>query len=106
MSYIKYKPLDKQRQFHFSKKPKVYLSAGYGFGKTYSLCMKMFWLMNFNHGLAGGILCPTIKMFKRDVLPTIRDICIGNGIIYEFNKSDSIFYFPLTKSTKIGRAHV
>ena len=55
--------------------------------------------MNFNHGLAGGILCPTIKMFKRDVLPTIRDICIGNGIIYEFNKSDSIFYFPLTKST-------
>lgn len=55
--------------------------------------------MNKNQGLAGGYLCPTIKMFKRDVLPTIKDICEQNDIVYEFNKSDSVFYFPLTRST-------
>lgn len=61
--------------------------------------MKMFALMDENRGLAGGILCPTIKMFKKDVLPTIRDICLSNNIDHEFNKSDSIFYFPQSKST-------
>lgn len=55
--------------------------------------------MNENQSTSGGILCPTIKMFKKDVLPTIREICLDNGIQYEFNKSDSVFYFPLTNST-------
>lgn len=99
MSFIKYKPLSYQRKFHFSRKPKVYLSAGYSAGKTFSLCMKMFHLMNENIGLQGGFLCPSLKMFKRDVYPTIKDICMDNNIEYEFNKSDSVFYFPLTKST-------
>ena len=99
MALIKYKPLDKQRQFHFSRKPKVYLSAGYGFGKTHSLVMKMFWLMDINKGLAGGMLCPTLKMFKKDVLPSIIQTCLDNNILYEFNKSDSVFFFPQTQTT-------
>lgn len=96
---IFYNPLAYQDQFHESRKPKVYLSAGYGAGKTYSLCMKMFYLMALNRGLAGGLLAPTLKMFKRDVLPTIREICEDNGIPYKYHKTDSYFYFPDTKST-------
>lgn len=61
--------------------------------------MKMFFLMSENNGLAGGLLAPSLKMFKKDILPTIREICIENGIEYDYNKSDSIFYFPYTRST-------
>jgi hypothetical protein len=99
MPSIIYKPLPAQRLFHFSQKPKVYLSAGYGAGKSFSLVMKMFALMNVNQNMSGGLLCPNIKMFKKDVLPTIREICENNNIEYEFNKSDSVFYFPQTRST-------
>lgn len=96
---IAYKPLDFQLEFHKSTKPKVYLSGGYASGKTYSLVMKLFQLMTVNYKCPGGILAPTLKMFKRDVLPTIKDICLDNGIKYDFNKSDSVFFFPDTEST-------
>lgn len=96
---IAYSPLDFQLEFHKSIKPKVYLSAGLGSGKTHSLVMKLFQLMTINYGCAGGILAPTLKMFKRDVLPTIKEIAQENNIEFEFNKSDSIFHFPDTKST-------
>jgi PBSX family phage terminase large subunit len=55
--------------------------------------------MDINKGHSGGILCPDLKMFKKDVLPTIREICAENNISYEFNKSDSIFFFPQTNTT-------
>lgn len=96
---IYYEPLPYQDAFQESRKPKVYLSAGYGGGKTYSLCMKLFTLMSENHGLPGGILCPDLKMFKKDVLPTIREICEENSIEYTFNKTDHVFYFPHTETT-------
>lgn len=91
---IKYQKLPYQSQFHDSIKPKVYLSTGYGGGKTYSLAMKCFKLMNLNKGLAGGILCPTLKMYKKDVVPTITEICRENRIPYSYNKSDGVWYFP------------
>lgn len=91
---IAYKQLPYQREFHESDKFYTGLFAGFGGGKTYSLCMKMFRLMNINKGLAGGLLCPTLKMFKRDVLPTIREICQMNAINYRFNKQDMTLYFP------------
>lgn len=96
---IDYEPLPYQDLFHQSQKPKVYLSAGYGAGKTYSLCMHLFQLMSLNRGLSGGILAPTLKMFKRDILPTLLEICLENSIKYEFNKTDQTFYFPHTRST-------
>lgn len=88
-----------QDQFHESRDPKVYLSAGYGAGKTFSLCMKGFQLMEWNPCVAGGILCPTIKMYKRDVYPTIISICRENGIRYKYNKSDQLWFFPDSQST-------
>lgn len=91
---IAYNPLPFQELFQQSTKPKVYMSAGYGAGKTYSLCMKILQLININKPYDGGIVCPTIKMFKRDVLPTLKEILSENGIYYKYNKSDSFFYFP------------
>lgn len=88
-----------QEKFHESDKPKVYLSAGYGAGKTFSLCMKLFQLMDLNRGLAGGLLAPTTRMYKRDVYPTIIDICKSNSIPYRYNKSDMQWFFPDTAST-------
>ncbi len=96
---IAYNPLPFQEKFHNSTKEKVYLSAGFGAGKTYALSMKLFALMDANRGLPGGLLCPDLKMYKKDVLPTIRDICAANGIRYKYNKTDSIFFFPATGST-------
>jgi hypothetical protein len=91
---ITYDPLPFQEKFHQSLKPKVYLSGGYGCGKTHSLCMKAFQLVAINRGLPGGLLAPTLKMFKKDVLPTMRSIARENGIPMKFNRSDSIFSFP------------
>lgn len=96
---IYYSPISYQARFHHSRAYKVLLSAGYGAGKTYSLCMKLFHLMSENQGLAGGIVAPTLKMFKRDVLPTIKEICAENGISYTYNKTDNFFEFHHTGST-------
>lgn len=99
MPFIDYSPLPFQERFHNSEKPKVYLSTGYGGGKTYGLVMKMFLLMDKNRGMPGGLVCPDLKMYKRDVLPTIRDICSANGVRYKYNKTDFVFFFPTTGST-------
>jgi phage terminase large subunit len=95
---ITYDPLDHQEKFHESRKPMVYLSTGYGGGKSYSLVMKAFQLMDINFGMPGGLLCPSLKMFKRDVLPLFREICSENGVPFKFNKQDFYFQFPDTKS--------
>lgn len=93
-----YKPLSFQRRFHFSRKPKVYLSGGYGSGKTFALIMKAFFLMNENPGLPGGLLVPNLKMFKRDVLPAMREVCKENDIELIYNAQDYFFFFPLLKN--------
>jgi len=96
---VRYRPLSYQRAFHNSEKPKVYLSAGYGAGKTYSLCMKLLQLCSLNKGLAGGLLTPDLKMFKRDVLPTIKEVCQDNNISFTFHQTEYYFTFPQTGST-------
>lgn len=95
---ISYERLPYQDEFHEALDPFVYLSAGYGGGKTYSLCMKAFKLMSQNKGLEGGFLAPDLKMFKRDVLPTLKSICRENNIPFKFNKQESTLLFPTTKS--------
>jgi hypothetical protein len=95
---IHYEMLPYQREFHESVKPKAYLSCGYGGGKTYSLVMKCFRLMNENPGLSGGILSPTLQMYKKDIVPTVQEICAANSIRYRYNKSESVWTFPNTGS--------
>lgn len=94
MSEIVYNPNEKQRQFHFSRSDVLLLLGGKGSGKTYSLCQKMFQLAGENFGIDGGILCPTLKMFKRDVLPTVKRIAKDNNIPYKFKRDDFKFVFP------------
>lgn len=83
-----------QQQAFESRKPKVYLSTGFGGGKTYWLVMKMFQLMNINRRCPGGLLAPSYKMYKRDVVPTIKTVCRENRIPYRYNKSEMTWYFP------------
>lgn len=90
--------MEHQQRFHEAMTPKVFMSSGFGGGKTHSLVMKMFQLMHLNYGCPGGILAPTYKMYKRDVVPTIRSICAENGIRYRYNKSDALWYFPDAKA--------
>lgn len=99
---IQYQMWSYQERFHNSTKPKVLLSGGYGSGKTYALIMKGFQLMAENEGLPGGLLAPTIQMMKRDVIPTIEEICYDNEIPFDFNKSDKVWYFPDTGTTLYG----
>ena len=93
---IKYDRLPYQAEFHDSLSPNVYLSAGYGGGKTYALCMKAFKLMSQNKRVPGGLLAPDLKMFKRDVLPTFKSICMKHRIPWRFHRQDSILQFPTT----------
>lgn len=95
---VVYNPNPKQRQFQFSKSDNLVLLGGKGSGKTYSLAQKLFQLAGYNQGLDGGMLCPTLKMFKRDVLPTIRGIAKENKIPFKFHKNDFVFEFPLSQN--------
>lgn len=95
---IKYNPLPAQSRFHQSKADKVAFIGGYGSGKSYSLIMHMLKLANLNKGVPGGLLCPTLKMAKRDVIPTFREIARDNRIHHHYNKSESTIYLPQTKT--------
>lgn len=77
----------------------LYMSGGYGSGKTLSLVMKAFTLMDLNPGIPAGILCPTTKMFKRDVLPTFKEECDKFDIPFLYRRADGELYFPYTKTT-------
>lgn len=99
---VNYEALHHQDRFHFSEKPKVYLSAGYGAGKTFSLVMKELELMMVNAPHPGGLLSPDLKMFKRDVWPTILQIANENfdpplNVVYR--RQESELYFPDYKAT-------
>lgn len=95
---IEYDRLPYQNEFHEALDPNVYLSAGYGGGKTYALCMKAFKLMSQNKGIPGGFLAPDLKMFKRDVVPTFKQICRSHRIPFRFRRDDSTLIFPTTKT--------
>lgn len=61
--------------------------------------MKLLQLCSINAGCAGGLLVPTLKMFKRDVRPLLEEICDENGISCSFHKTDYVYRFPDTRST-------
>jgi len=91
---INYERLPYQIDFDESTKFYDCLFAGYGAGKTYALVMKLLRLGAINRGLPGGILVPTIKMFKRDVLPTFREILSPSGIWFKYHSSDACIRIP------------
>lgn len=102
---IIYDPLPFQEEFHNASERNVLLSAGLGAGKTYSLCMKMIELASLNAPYRGGVLCPSLKMFKRDVLPTMQEILWENDIPFSYHRTDYYFEFPTMDNAMIWVFH-
>jgi len=84
---------DNKIKYKFHKTEVLIQSMGLGGGKTYNLCMKMLKLSMQNRNIAGGLLAPTYRDFKRDILPTMDDILCDNKIKYKFHKTDHTFIF-------------
>lgn len=96
---IRYDASRAQAQFHnILDKFFAILSMGYGGGKTYALCMKLIQLATINRGLPGGVLCPSLKMFKRDVYPELLSISHENDLDITYNAHDNYLSLPITGS--------
>lgn len=95
---INYAPLPSQKPvFDDDVTETIMHSAGLGSGKSYNLCMKMIKLSKLNKGHAGGLLCPSYAMFKKDIYPTFQDIFESSGIpkgkIWDYNAQDKTYSF-------------
>ena len=95
---INYTPLPSQKPvFDDDVTETILHSAGLGSGKSYNLCMKMIKLSKLNKGHAGGLLCPSYAMFKKDIYPTFQDIFEKSGIpkgkIWDYNAQDKTYQF-------------
>jgi hypothetical protein len=60
--------------------------------------MKTLRLAKTNRNVPGALLCPNLKMFKRDVLPTLEEICFTNRIPYKFHKTEYVIKLPVWNS--------
>lgn len=96
---IRGKPLEAQARFLRLRSFFAAMFGGYGSGKTHGLVYKLFQLADANPGLPGGLVCPTMKMFKRDVYPLLRHECAKSDIEFEYRRSDAELYFPTTDTT-------
>lgn len=94
---IKYQKNLHQEEFHEDDINRIlYLSCGYGGGKTYSLIMKMIKLSWLNRNIDGGLVAPSFPELKRDVLPTLEQIATDSEFEYKHHKSDNWIRFPWT----------
>lgn len=96
---IKFTPLPgaQKEVFYDDRTGLLIFSGGLGSGKTYVLCMKALKLSRLNRGISGGFLCPDMKMFKKDVLPTFADILDRHKVRWKYHQTDHYFTFPWTK---------
>lgn len=74
----------------------LHLSGGFGSGKTYALCMKLFQLSYINRDLPGGLMCPTYGEFNRDVRPLMEEILDFHRVKYSFKSMK--FRFPWSRA--------
>lgn len=72
----------------------LFLSSGFGGGKSHSIVMKSFQLSKLNRGIPGGCVVPSIADFKKDLLPLYEEILDENRIKYKYHKTDKWFLFP------------
>jgi hypothetical protein len=95
---VKYDKLPTQAKVFDDDTTKTIIqSMGLGGGKTYNLCMKAIKLSMINKGVAGGILAPTYRDFKRDILPTMEDILDEHRIPFKYHRTEQWFKFPWNK---------
>lgn len=94
------KPIFNRHQWPFYNdltSKRLHLSTGFGGGKTYIMIWKMIQLSKLNKLTHGGLMCPSIVEFKKDVLPLSEDIFDQFGIPFKFNKQQLYYEFPWTK---------
>lgn len=75
----------------------LHLSAGYGFGKTRTLCLKLIDLSYKNRNLDGGLVVPSYTDFTRDVKVAMEDIFDEFKINAKFHGSEHKYTFPWSK---------
>lgn len=95
---IVWKPMPHQAAALKDSSQYVGLIGGYGCGKTNWLVHKMLMLASENHGMQGGLLAPSLKQFKRDFLPELRNVCYENKIRMKFDRELASIKIPQIES--------
>lgn len=80
----------------------LHLSAGYGFGKTRTLCYKLLDLSKKNFPYPGGLVVPSYTDFSRDVKVSMSEILDEHKIRYHYHGGEHWYKFPWTP----GRLYV
>ncbi len=80
----------------------LHLSAGYGFGKTRTLCYKILDLSKKNFPHPGGLVVPSYTDFSRDVKVAMAEILDQHRIKYQYHGGEHWYKFPWTP----GRIYV
>lgn len=75
----------------------LHLSAGYGFGKSRTLVLKLLHLSQLNAPYHGGVVVPSYTDFTRDVKIAFEDIFHENNIKAEYHGSEHKYKLPWTK---------
>lgn len=75
----------------------LHLSAGYGFGKTRTLCYKLLKLSKLNLNKNGGLVVPSYTDFTRDVKIAMEDIFHENNIKAKYHGQEHAYSFPWTR---------
>lgn len=74
----------------------LHLSAGYGFGKTRTLCYKLLQLSKMNYPHPGGLVVPSYTDFSRDVKVAMADILDHHKIRFKYHGGEHWYKFPWT----------
>lgn len=96
---VKYKRNPHQKEFDEDLATKfLHLSSGFGGGKSYALVMKALKLSALNAPFSGGLMAPTFRELKRDIIPIFDDIFAKNNLtlLCPLHKTDFYYTFPWT----------
>lgn len=96
---IKYQCSQPQGDFQQDDLSKFLLfSGGYGSGKTHALCKKILKLSDLNAPYPGGLMAPSYKEMRRDVIPEMEEILDRAKVKgYKINLSGMYMRFPWTR---------
>jgi len=96
---ISYERIPHQKEFHEDVTTKfLRLSCGFGGGKSYALVMKVLDLSYRNRHVPGGVVCPSIPDYKKDLLPMFEEILTDNNVNYHYHQTDKWWRFPWSKA--------
>lgn len=82
----------------------LHLNSGYGGGKSFALVMKLLRLSWLNRPWPGGLVVPSFREYKRDMLPLFEEILDRAGVYDKcfYHKTDAYWKFPWSR----GRLYV